>query len=83
MGHLKIDILPHNSIPPLQLILSRRITESPLSSDHFVITVNVESKNSEPQTSITKFNIIKANWHLFTSNEACEKVIKSKSITIC
>ena len=34
-----------------------------------MITVSIESKNAEPQTIITKFNISQANWHLFTPNE--------------
>ena len=59
--------------PSLQPIPSWNVTDSPLSSEHCVITVNIQIKNSEPQTTITKFNINKANWHLYTSNEAWEK----------
>ena len=39
-----------------------------------MITVNVRSKNSEAETSTTKFNINKANWHPLTSYEARKKV---------
>ena len=39
-----------------------------------MITGNVQSKNSEPQTTTTKFKINKADWHLFTSSEAWKKV---------
>ena len=39
-----------------------------------MITVNIQSKNSEPQTTVTKFNINKANWHLFMSDESWKKV---------
>ena len=56
--------------PSLQPILSWTVTDSPLSSDNCVITVTVQSKISEPQTLITKFNIDKANWRLFTSIDA-------------
>ena len=45
-----------------------------LCSDYCMITVNIQSKNSEPQTIITKFNINKANCHLFTSTEAWKEV---------
>ena len=38
------------------------------------MTVKIQSKNSEPQTTITKFTINIANWDLFTSNEAWKKV---------
>ena len=55
--------------PSLQSILSWIVTGSPLSSDHCLITVNIQSKNSEPQTTITKFNTSKVNWYLFKSNE--------------
>ena len=60
--------------PSLQLILSWNVTDSPKCSNHCMITVNIQSKNSEPQTTITKFNTNKANWHLFTSNETWKKV---------
>ena len=39
-----------------------------------MITDNFQSKNSEPQTTITKLKKNKANWHLFTSNEALKQV---------
>ena len=60
--------------PFLQPILSWNVIDSPACSDHWMITVNIQSKNSGPQTAITKFNINKANWHLFTSNEAWKEV---------
>ena len=56
--------------PSLQPILSWNVTDSPLCSEHCMITVNIQSKSSELQTTITKFNINKVNWHLLTSNEA-------------
>ena len=39
-----------------------------------MITVKIQSKNSELQTAITKFNMNKAHWHLFTSNETWKEV---------
>ena len=57
-----------------QPILSWDVTDSPTSSDQCVITVNVQSKKSEPQSTITKFNINKTNWYLFASNQAWKKV---------
>ena len=60
--------------PSLQPILSWYVTDSSKCSDHCMITVSIQSKNSEPQTTITKFNINKANWHLLTSNETWKKV---------
>ena len=60
--------------PSLQPILSLNATDSPLCIDICMITVNIQSKNSEPQTRITKFNINKANWRLFTSFEAWKEV---------
>ena len=45
--------------PSLQPILSWNVTASPSSRDHSGITVNVQSENSEPQTTITKLNIKK------------------------
>ena len=65
---------PHYSIPSLQAITSWNVTDIPSCSDHRMITVNIQSKISEPQTKITKFNINKANSHLFTSNEAWKEV---------
>ena len=50
------------------------VTENPSSSDHCLITKNVQSKNSEPRSTIRKLNINKANWHLFTSKEAWKQV---------
>ena len=50
--------------PSLHPILSWSVTDSPLCGDHCTITVNIQSKNSEVQTTTTKFNINKANWHL-------------------
>ena len=58
----------------LKSILSWNVTDSPLSSDHCVITVSIQSKKSEPQTIITKFNINEAKQHLSTSNEAWKQV---------
>ena len=60
--------------PSLQPILSWNVTDSPLCNDHCMITVNVQSKNSEPQATITKFNINKANWHLFTSIKVWKEI---------
>ena len=45
-----------------------------------MIAVNIQSKSSEPQTTITKFNINKANWHLFTSNEAWKEVTNTNPL---
>ena len=60
--------------PSLQPILSWNVTDSPLCSEHCMITVNIQNKNSEPQTTITKFNINKANWHIVSSKEAWQEV---------
>ena len=45
----------------------------PLSSDHCVITVNVQRKILEPQSTIIKFNTNEVSWQLFTSNETWNK----------
>ena len=74
IGHLKIGSWPHNTSPSLQPIVSWNFKGSHISKDHCVRTVSFQSKNSGPQTTITKFNINKGNWHLFTSNEAWNKV---------
>ena len=60
--------------PSLQPILHWSVTDSPLSSDYYMKTVNIQSKDSEPQTIITKININKANLHLLTWNEAWKEV---------
>ena len=75
IGHLKTDNWPQNSIPSLQSILSLNVKDSLLSSDNCVITLNVQSKNSEPQTTITIFNINEISWRLFKPIEAWKKVI--------
>ena len=77
IGHLKIGNRPPLTCPSLQPIPSWNDTDSPLSSDDFVITVSVQSKNSEPQSTITKFNIKNANWQLFTSNQTWKPVTVS------
>ena len=59
--------------PFLQPILHWNVTDSPLSYDDYMVTVSVQSKNSEPHTTITKFNINKTNCYLLTSNEAWRK----------
>ena len=58
----------------LQAILSWNVADSSLSFQHCMITVNVQSKNSEPLRKVSKFNINQANWHLFTLNKAWKKV---------
>ena len=73
-GTSKSGIDHTKASPLLQPILSLIVTDSPLCRDHCNITVNIQSKNSETQTEITKLNINKANWHLFTSNEAWNEV---------
>ena len=55
-------------------ILPWNVTDSSKCSDHYVNTASIQNKNSESQTTITKFNINKANWHLFTSNETWKEV---------
>ena len=66
--------------PSLQPILSWNVTDSPKCSDHCMITVNIQSKNSERKITITKFNINKAKWHLFTSNETWKKITKNLNL---
>ena len=46
---------PSSSPTIIEDIQERRIHQF----DHYVITVNVQSKNSEPQTTILKINAIK------------------------
>ena len=58
----------------LQPIQPWNVTEDPFCNDHCMITVNIQRKNSEPQSTIPKFNINKANWYLFTSSEARKEV---------
>ena len=60
--------------PSVQPILSWNVTDSPLCCDHCMITVNIQSKIAEPQTTIRKFNTKRANWHPFTSIEAWKEV---------
>ena len=62
------------AFPSLQAILSCNVSDRPLKFSHCVITVCVQSKKSEPQTTVANFNINKANWHLFTSNYAWRQV---------
>ena len=71
-GTLKSAIDLTIASPSLQPILYWNVTDRPSCSDHCMITVNFQSENSESETTITKFNINKDNWHLSTSNEAWE-----------
>ena len=73
IGHLKICNWPHTSFPLLQPILCWNVADSPLSSDHSLITVSVRSKNFEPQTPTTKFNINNVNGLLFSSFETWKR----------
>ena len=68
IGHLKIGNWPHDSIP---LSTAHHILECQRKS--CMITVNIQSKNSELQTTTT---INKAIWHLFTSSETWKEVTK-------
>ena len=45
-----------------------------------MITVNSQNKNLEPLTTIPKFNINKAKWHVFTSNETWKNVANSNRL---
>ena len=64
------QMISQDHSPSLEPVLFWIVTGSPLSSDHCVLTVNIQSKHSKPQTTNTKLNINKANWHISTSNEA-------------
>ena len=55
--------------PSLQPILSRNVSDISHDINHCVIIINIRTRNREPQSIITKFNTIKVDWHLFTSNE--------------
>ena len=55
--------------PSLQPILSWNISDSPVDSDHCVITTNIPTRSREPQSTIAKFNMNETDLHLFTSNE--------------
>ena len=50
------------------------VTDIHICSDYCMITVNIHSKSSEPQTTIKKFIISEADWHLLISNESWKEL---------
>lgn len=55
--------------PSIQHILTWNVTDSPLDSDHCLITINIQNENLNTPTKIKKYNIRKADWHNYKSNE--------------
>ena len=49
-------------------------------SNHCVMTMNTHAIIREPQSTITKFNVNKADWRLFSSNEVWKQATVKKGI---
>ena len=74
-GHMRTIVTSKSAVDitlvshSLQPNVSWNVLDSPFDSDHCVTTTNILTRSQETQKTVTKFNMNKKGWHLFTSNE--------------